>query len=75
MRGRIAFKTDVPKHIALLRDGLIAAFLRGDLDKHACLTQQLKAALDASSFFVSFPVDPAKVKFESGTLNLLAPAE
>jgi hypothetical protein len=69
----------VPWDVALLRDRLMAAFMAGDLDEHARLTQQLTATLvesktaklAAAGFFNSFPVNPASVKFEPGTLKPL----
>lgn len=69
----------VPWDVVLLRDRLMTAFMAGDLDEHARLTQQLtatlveskKAKLAAADFFGSFPVDPASVKLEPGTLTPL----
>jgi hypothetical protein len=63
----------VPFDVALLRESLMKAFMTGDLDNHARLTQELKAVLDAKKvavcFFASLPGDPASVKFELGTLE------
>lgn len=64
-RGAIIRAFDVPEYIALLRDGSIKAFLEGDLDLHAKLTQELKQALvahkTANKFFNSVSVDPGSV--------------